>query len=132
MNCFHFWFQFQLAPLQRGPAVTIPRVAGALPPHRTALRAHVCSTRIYYGLGRAVQVDPIKPTLKPTGIQRLKLMCATLLPTLAFGFNLRLYSSERKVIHRRNKEILDKVPIFGNLPEEARNKLAHGAGAYTR
>jgi hypothetical protein len=26
----------------------------------------------YYALGRAVQVDPIKPTVKPPGTKRLK------------------------------------------------------------
>ena len=42
--------------------------------------------------GRAVQVDPIKPTLKPTGNKRLKLKCDTLLSTSAFKSNLRRYT----------------------------------------
>jgi len=37
-------------------------------------------------LGRAVQVDPIKPTLKPTGTKRLKLNFDILLTTYAFEF----------------------------------------------
>jgi len=41
--------------------------------------------------GRAVQADPIKPTLKPTGTKRLKLKCDILLSTSAFKFNLRRY-----------------------------------------
>ena len=39
--------------------------------------------------GRAVQVDPIKPKLKPPRTERLKLMCDVLLSTFAFKFNLR-------------------------------------------
>jgi len=46
--------------------------------------------------GRAVQVDPLKPKLKPSGTNRLKLKCGlkcdTLLSTSAFNFNLRRYS----------------------------------------
>jgi len=36
-----------------------------------------------------VQVDPMKPKLKPPGPKRLKLMCDILLSTFAFKFNLR-------------------------------------------
>jgi len=36
-----------------------------------------------------VQVDPIKPKLKPPGTKRLKLKCDMLLSTFAFKFNLR-------------------------------------------
>jgi hypothetical protein len=38
-----------------------------------------------------VQVDPIKPKLKPPGTKRLKLQCVVLLSTSAFEFNLRRY-----------------------------------------
>jgi len=38
-----------------------------------------------------VQVDPIKPTLKPTGTERLKVKCDILLSTSAFKLNLRRY-----------------------------------------
>ena len=41
--------------------------------------------------GRAVQVDPMKPKLKPPGTKRLKLNCDVLLSTSAFKFNLRRY-----------------------------------------
>ena len=37
--------------------------------------------------GRAVQVDPIKPNLKPPGTKLLKLKCDVLLSTSAFKFN---------------------------------------------
>ena len=39
-----------------------------------------------------MQVDPIKPKLKPPGSKRLKLKCHTLLSTFAFKVNLRRYS----------------------------------------
>jgi hypothetical protein len=42
--------------------------------------------------GRAVQVDPIKPTLRAPGTKRLKLNCDVLLSTSAFKFNLRRYT----------------------------------------
>ena len=41
--------------------------------------------------GRAVQVDPIKPTLKAPGTKRLKLKYDKLLSSFAFNFNLRRY-----------------------------------------
>jgi len=43
--------------------------------------------------GRAVQADPIKSTLKPTGSKRLKVSCDILLSTSAFIFNLCRYST---------------------------------------
>jgi len=43
-------------------------------------------------LGRAVQVDPIKLTLKASGIKRLKLKHVKLLSRFAYKFNLRRYS----------------------------------------
>ena len=42
--------------------------------------------------GKAVQVDPIKPRLKPPGSKRLKLNCDALLSTSAFKFTLRRYT----------------------------------------
>ena len=39
-----------------------------------------------------MQVDSIKPKLKPPGTKRLKLNCETLLSTSAFNFNLRRYN----------------------------------------
>ena len=42
--------------------------------------------------GRPVQLDPIKPNLKPPGTERLKLKCDVLLSTFALKFNLCRYS----------------------------------------
>jgi hypothetical protein len=41
----------------------------------------------------AVQVDPIKPTLKAPGTEHLKLKCDELLSGFAFNFNLRRYGT---------------------------------------
>jgi hypothetical protein len=46
-------------------------------------------------LGRAVQVDPIKPTLKAPGTKRLKLKHDEPLSRFAFKFNLRRFNSAR-------------------------------------
>jgi hypothetical protein len=43
--------------------------------------------------GRAVQVEPMKPQLKPTGTKRLTLSCDILLSGFAFQFNLRRYTT---------------------------------------
>jgi len=42
--------------------------------------------------GRAVQVDPIKPTLKAPGTKCLKLKYDEPLPIFAFNFNLHRYN----------------------------------------
>ena len=42
-----------------------------------------------------MQIDPIKPTLKPSGTKRLKLKHDALLSNFAFNFNLRRY----RVVH---------------------------------
>jgi len=42
--------------------------------------------------GRAVQVDPIEPTLKAPGTKRLKLKYDVALSNFAFNFNLRRYT----------------------------------------
>ena len=47
---------------------------------------------VAHPLGRALQVDPIKPTLKATGTKRLKLKCDVLLSTFTFKFSLHHYS----------------------------------------
>jgi hypothetical protein len=39
-----------------------------------------------------VQVDPIKPILKPPGTKHLKVKCDELPSSLAFKFNLRRYN----------------------------------------
>jgi hypothetical protein len=45
--------------------------------------------------GRAVQFDPIKPTLKAPGSKRLKLKLEELLSNFAFKFDLRRYIMTR-------------------------------------
>jgi hypothetical protein len=47
----------------------------------------------------AVQVDPIKPTLKAPGTQRLTLKCNELLSNFAFKCKLRRYMMERVDVH---------------------------------
>jgi len=42
--------------------------------------------------GGTVQVDPMKPKLKPPGTEHLKLKCEILLSTCAFKFNSRRYN----------------------------------------
>ena len=60
--------------------------------------------------GQAVQVDPIKPKLKPPGIKRLKLNCDVLLSTSAFKINLRHY------IQARRHAALDHLrPIYSDI-----------------
>jgi hypothetical protein len=53
-------------------------------------RRHGCGVAVATP-GRAVQVDPIKPKLKPPGTNGLKRKCDILLSTSAFTFNLRRY-----------------------------------------
>jgi hypothetical protein len=47
--------------------------------------------------GRAVQVDPIKPKLKPPETEPLKLKCDVQLSTSAFKFNLRRHNEGHEV-----------------------------------
>jgi hypothetical protein len=47
-------------------------------------------------LGRPVQVDPIRPRLKPPGTKRLKLNCDVLRSNSAYKFSLRRYTSGSK------------------------------------
>ena len=46
-----------------------------------------------------VQVDPIKPTSKASGSERLRLKCDEPLSKIAFKFNLRRYNLEPRVIN---------------------------------
>ena len=54
---------------------------------------HVGGAAFVPVLGRAAQVDPIKPLLKAPGNKRLKLKYHEPLLSFAFKFNLRRYSS---------------------------------------
>ena len=54
-----------------------------------------CEPRIggdYAQPGKEVQVDPMRPKLKPPGIKRLKLGYDGLLSNFGFKFNLRRYN----------------------------------------
>jgi hypothetical protein len=64
------------------------QVAGAL--------SGAAGRRAFASQGRAVQVDPMKPRLKPPGTERLKLRCDILLSTSAFKLNLRRYTQGRR------------------------------------
>ena len=46
--------------------------------------------------GRAVQIDPIKPTLRAPAIKLLKLTYDEVLSSFAFSFNLRRYTAVRR------------------------------------
>ena len=65
--------------------ISLTSTGGSVPVHTRAM----CT----YLLGRAVQVDPIKTTLKAPGIKLLKLKYDKPLSNFAFKFNLRRYTS---------------------------------------
>jgi hypothetical protein len=73
--------------------------------------------------GWAVQVDPIKPTLKPPGIKRLKLKRGELLSSFAFKSILRRFTEVSKLPRRRSESSHE----IG-----ARISCTPPAGAYTR
>jgi hypothetical protein len=64
-----------------------------------------------------VQVDPIKPTLKPPGSERLKLKCDDPLPSFAFDFNVRRYITvQRDALSDEMKQLVARVQEVG--PDE--------------
>jgi len=87
---------------------------GALiPGWQAVIRWRVHRTHVQgNGHGRAVQVDPIKPTLKAPGTKLLKLECDESLSNFDFNVNLRRYTTV----------------YFGQLLEAG----GTWAGAYTR
>jgi hypothetical protein len=52
-----------------------------------------------------VQVDPVKPKLKPPGTEILKLTCDILLSTSAIRFILRRYSKVHAALDAREKQM---------------------------
>jgi hypothetical protein len=78
-----FSFHIQLAPLLEG------RQPQHLAPVPDPQRAEDC--------GRAVQVDPMEPTLKAPEAKRLKLKYDELLSNFASNFNLRHYTAAKYV-----------------------------------
>jgi TPR repeat protein len=63
--------------------------------HYLNLAAEQGSAEAQFHLGKAVQVDPIKPTLKAPGTKRLKPKYDQPLSSIAFNFNLRRYTWAR-------------------------------------
>jgi len=57
-----------------------------------------------------VQVDPMKPMLKPPGSKRLNLKCDTLLSTSAFNLNLRRYIERTQYSHYKVERCKSTVP----------------------
>jgi len=57
-----------------------------------------------------VQVDPMKPKLKPPGAKRLKLKFVILLSTSAFKFNLRRYHEDEAedLLEMMSEEVRDR------------------------
>ena len=75
------------------------------------------------GHGRAVQVDPIKPTLKASGTKRLTLKCDEPLSNVAFKFDLRRYITDVFIAIGS----MVNFDIFGMVSPQC-----SVAGAYTR
>jgi hypothetical protein len=73
---------------------------------------HVVHVR---ALGRAVQVDPIKPTLKAPGIKLVKLKHGEPLSNFAFKFKLSLYNSDdfRDAVERTVPELGRQLRLNG-------------------
>jgi hypothetical protein len=93
-----------------------------------------------------VQVDPLKPKLKPPGAKRLNLKCDILLSTFAFKVNLRRYSTgivscvgKETIPFKTKMQLAGKVEEYMNLIiDKMRSELkihlfdSIKAGAYTR
>jgi hypothetical protein len=60
--------------------------------HHTLVEGCEQNMRHALALGRAVQVEPIKHTLKAPGVKLLKLKCDKPLPKFASKFNLRCFN----------------------------------------
>jgi hypothetical protein len=120
-TAFNFCFPIQLAPLNEG----ILRRVAAL---------QLCHAHLI--LGRAVQVDPIKSTLKAPGIKLLKLKYGKPLSIFAFEFSLRRYNLE--LLHtfiRLLREKRDEIETTRSRLQIGLDKLnttASQVGAYTR
>ena len=74
--------------------------------------------------GRAVQVDPMKPKLKPPGTTHLNLNCDILLSTSAIKFNLHRYGMESC------PGFMLGYSVFGHMLESVygKEKEAEGVG----
>jgi hypothetical protein len=72
-----------------------------------------------------VQVEPIKPTLKAPGTERLKLRCNVLLSNFPLNFKLRRYNWDDLELFFEPHAAASMA--FGHMGGEGM-----GAGAYTR
>jgi len=71
-----------------------------------------------------MQVDPMKPMLKPPGTKHLKLKCGMLLSTFAFKFNLRRYNEyigNKSHVHMNSTKVGRCKLTLSNYSESARN-----------
>jgi hypothetical protein len=84
--------------------------APPLPAHGTAAASAAAGGGAAAGTahcGRAMQVDPIKPTLKAPGTERLKLHYDELLSKFAFKFNMRRYIVVDRTAYDRMMQEMD-------------------------
>ena len=77
--------------------------------------------------GRAVQVDPSKPTLTAPGTKRLKLKCDEPLSNFAFKCNLRHYILDDRAAAAEEVAAAEAADPYG-----AALRYGLEAGAYTR
>jgi hypothetical protein len=106
-TAFKFCFQFELAPLHPGGVSAAAHSGGGQ-------------------LGRTVQVDPMKPTLKAPVSMLLKLRYDGPVSSFAFKFNLRRHNSAWRKYFKDNLEIRgDVLAVVAALEELA-------AWGYTR
>ena len=97
--------------------------------------------------GWAVQVDPIRPTLKAPRTKRLKLKYDGPLSNFAFKFNVRRYTTalSKLAAHEPLRALMRRAGVFEPLAEKLNTPEAEGldplarysslclvAGAYTR
>jgi hypothetical protein len=77
-----------------------------------------------------VQIDPIRPTLKPTGTKRLKLQYDEMLSNFAINFNLRRYTTAPNVASATvaDIEFTSPVPVTMLLATNAGNDGGYFGG----
>jgi hypothetical protein len=102
-NVCQFCFEMQLTPLHGGRHRHLFRRRNAEP--GLPLQDH----------GSAVQVDPIKSTLKPTGTKRLKVNRDILLSTFAFKIILSRFTMVRKRTCTLSAPVLQQAPMVSAL-----------------